>query len=55
MAFWPNASKICTNDLKMFFCKLINMSIKKHELYPDFKFVDAGVKKCVKKSFRQNG
>ena len=49
MAFWSNAYKICTNDPNIFCCKLINMSIKKHDLYPDLKFVDACVIKSVKK------
>jgi hypothetical protein len=33
-----------------FFWQTYQYEYKKHELYPDFKFVDAGVKKCVKKS-----
>jgi hypothetical protein len=54
MAFWSNAYKICTNDPKIFCCKLINMSIKKHDLYPDLKFVDACVIKSVKKVLGKN-
>ncbi len=38
--------KFAKKDPKHFFVKNNNLDIKKHDIYADFKFVDADLDKC---------